>query len=314
MHLPEAHQAGNHLWKYRKISLATLNIQSSSTQLSKIIDSQCDFIENRKPCEVSTGLLIPRCQSMLGFLLAQKRWCKTLVRWWESLFFWPSLPNHYTHDLAVRYDLSGRLPICIWLIKSPPYTGGDFMFLCRYVRCSRCRHRWPQNLVHVIILNNFLDFFHFWHDCWPWPIDYLIWFWSIFVMTLTLNFQGQIGNLLYLSQNWFGCHETKNKHIDWTPGLKHDQWVWPWLWPWSLNFQGHMWPGPSTTHMALTMDFHGQILKKLYLRMGGAIDIEQRGGSRSFMTMTKVTCKDLPDSDRGNFRCRHAVDSSSYVS
>ena len=27
--------------------------------------------------------------------------------------------------------------------------------------------------------------------------------------------------------------------------------------------------------------------------------------------MTKVRCKDLPDSDRGDFRCRHAVDSSS---
>ena len=29
--------------------------------------------------------------------------------------------------------------------------------------------------------------------------------------------------------------------------------------------------------------------------------------------MTKVRCKDLPDSDRGDFRCRRAVDSSSYV-
>ena len=34
------------------------------------------------------------------------------------------------------------------------------------------------------------------------------------------------------------------------------------------------------------MDFHGQILKKLYLRMGWPIDIAQMGGSRSFMTMT----------------------------
>ena len=38
--------------------------------------------------------------------------------------------------------------------------------------------------------------------------------------------------------------------------------------------------------MVLTKDFHGQILKKLYLRMGGLIDIKQRGGSKSFMTMT----------------------------
>ena len=32
-------------------------------------------------------------------------------------------------------------------------------------------------------------------------IDYRIRFWSIFIMTLTLNVQGQILNLLYLSQN-----------------------------------------------------------------------------------------------------------------
>ena len=28
--------------------------------------------------------------------------------------------------------------------------------------------------------------------------------------------------------------------------------------------------------------------------------------------VTKVRCKDLPDSDRGDFRCRYAVDSSSF--
>ena len=57
-----------------------------------------------------------------------------------------------------------------------------------------------------------------------------------------------------------------SKHIDWTPGLKCDQWVWPWPWPWDLNIQGQMWSSP----------FGDQ------------------------------------DSDRGDFRCWHAVDSSSY--
>ena len=53
-------------------------------------------------------------------------------------------------------------------------------------------------------------------------------------MTLTLNFQGQIQNLLYLRQKWSDCHETKSKHIDWTLGLKcdHRVWLWPWPWPW----------------------------------------------------------------------------------
>ena len=41
-------------------------------------------------------------------------------------------------------------------------------------------------------------------------------------MTLTLNFQGQIQNLLYLSQKRSDCHETKSKYIDWTLGLKCD--------------------------------------------------------------------------------------------
>ena len=53
-------------------------------------------------------------------------------------------------------------------------------------------------------------------------------------MTLILNFQGQIWNLLYLSQKWFDCHETKSKHIDGTLSLKwdHQVWHWPWPWPW----------------------------------------------------------------------------------
>ena len=53
-------------------------------------------------------------------------------------------------------------------------------------------------------------------------------------MTLTLNFQGQIWNLLYLSQKWSDCHKTKSKHIDWTLCLKCDHriWPWPWLWLW----------------------------------------------------------------------------------
>ena len=55
-------------------------------------------------------------------------------------------------------------------------------------------------------------------------------------MTLTLNFQGQIWNLLYLSQKWSDCHETKSKHINWTVSLKCDHWIWPWLWPWPWIF------------------------------------------------------------------------------
>ena len=56
-------------------------------------------------------------------------------------------------------------------------------------------------------------------------------------MTLTLNFQGQMWNSLYLSQKWSDCQETKSKHIDWSQDLKCDHWVWPWTWPWSWIFK-----------------------------------------------------------------------------
>ena len=124
-----------------------------------------------------------------------------------------------------------------FIIKSPRYTGGDFMFLYRFVRRRRRRHRRPQILVHAITFEQILDFFHFWHDFRPWPVDYPIRFWSIFVVTLTYIFQGQIWNLLYLSQKWSDCHETKSKHINWTLGLKCDHRVWPWPWHWHWNFK-----------------------------------------------------------------------------
>ena len=62
-------------------------------------------------------------------------------------------------------------------------------------------------------------------------------------MTLTLNFQGQIWNLLYLSQKWSDCHETKTHR---------------------LNFRPQMWPLGLTLAMTLTLNFQGQILNWLY--------------------------------------------------
>ena len=61
-----------------------------------------------------------------------------------------------------------------------------------------------------------------------WPLGLTL------TMTMTLTFQGQIWNLLYLSQERCDCHKTKSKHIDWCQGLKCDHRVWPWPWhlPW----------------------------------------------------------------------------------
>ena len=67
-------------------------------------------------------------------------------------------------------------------------------------------------------------------------MNYLIRFWSIFIVTLTFNFQGHIWNLLCLNKKWSDCHKTKSKHIDFTVGLKCDHRVWPWPWPWHWIF------------------------------------------------------------------------------
>ena len=120
------------------------------------------------------------------------------------------------------------------LVKSPRYTGGAFIFLYRFV--SRRRRR-PQILVHAITFEHLFRFLSFFDDCWTWPIDYLIRVWSILVVTLTLNFQGQIWNLLYLCQKWSDRHETKIKHIDWNLGLKCDHYVCTWTWPWPWLFK-----------------------------------------------------------------------------
>ena len=145
------------------------------------------------------------------------------------------------------------------------------------------------------LLNNFSDFFHIWMDWWTWPIDYLIRFRSIFVVILTLDFQGQIRNLICLGQKWLDCHETKSKHINWNLSLKceYRTWSWPWPWPWSfkvkygihyilakngpiatkqkktqtyrLNFKPQMWPSDLTLAVTLTLNFQGQIWYLLYL-------------------------------------------------
>ena len=66
-----------------------------------------------------------------------------------------------------------------------------------------------------------------------WPSD------LTFTMTLTLSFQGQIWNLLYLSQKWCDYNETKSTRINWC--LKCDHRIWPSPWPWLLSFQGKIW-------------------------------------------------------------------------
>ena len=76
-------------------------------------------------------------------------------------------------------------------------------------------------------------------------MDYLMRFQSIFLVTLTLDFQYQIGNMIYLSQKWSNCHKTKTNI--------------------SLNSRPQMWP------LDLTLNFQGQIQNLLYRCVSGKL-------------------------------------------
>ena len=90
----------------------------------------------------------------------------------------------------------------------------------------------------------------------------------------------------------------KSKHIDWILCIKCNHWVWPWSWPWPWIFKVKPWNSRISG-------------------IEGSIDIEQKGLIHDHdrdILVTKMRCKDLPDSDRGDFRCRRVVDwSSDYV-
>ena len=141
-------------------------------------------------------------------------------------------------------------------------------------------------------------------------------------MNLTLNFQGQISNWLYLSKKWCDCHEMKSKHIDWSQDLKCDHQVWPWSWPWPWIFKVKYEicyistkSGPIATRRKANIS-----IWTLGLKFDKGFDLGHDLDIWIFKVIcdldhlvTKVRCKDLPDSDRGDFSCRRAVDSSSYL-
>ena len=140
-------------------------------------------------------------------------------------------------------------------------------------------------------------------------------------MTLTLNFQGQIWNLLYLNQNWSDCLETKSKHIDWTLGLKchHQVWPWPWHWPWIFKVKCGICYNSAKKGPIATKRKANRSIELLASNVNNGFDLAHDLDIWIFKVkcdldhlVTKVRCKDLPDSDQGDFRCRRAVDSSSW--
>ena len=66
-------------------------------------------------------------------------------------------------------------------------------------------------------------------------------------MTLALNFQGQISNLLYLREKWNNCHETETRHM-----ISSEYWASNV----AMNFD---------LGLTLTLNFQGQIFNYLWL-------------------------------------------------
>ena len=113
----------------------------------------------------------------------------------------------------------------------------------------------------------------------------------------------------------------ENKHIDWTLGLKCDHQIWPWPWPWPWIFKVKCGICYISTKSALiAMKWKANISIELQAsNVTNGFDLGHELDMWIFTVkcdldhlVTKVRCKDLPDSDRGDFRCRHAIDSSSW--
>ena len=158
--------------------------------------------------------------------------------------------------------------------------------------------------------------------------------------------QGQIWNLLYLSQKWFDCHETKSKHIDWILCLKWDHRVWPWPWHWpcifkvkygicyisakkgpiatkqKTNISIKIWASNETIGFDLdhdlklsrsNMEFAISQLKMVSLPRNKKQTYRLNSMPQIWPWPWKVRCEDLTNSDQGDYRCRRAIDSSSYI-
>ena len=166
-------------------------------------------------------------------------------------------------------------------------------------------------------------------------------------MTVTLNFQeSQTYNLLHPMAKWCSCHKTKNEDIYLTLGIICSHQFWPWLWPWLLIFTfklltvSQKWQGRVIRNekevnqfllsqqcdlelwpLALpsSQNFKVKFLISQFSGMGEPIAIEQKRCESvnhdcdHDVLVTQVTCKDLPDSNQGDFRCQCVVASSSYT-
>ena len=139
---------------------------------------------------------------------------------------------------------------------------------------------------------------------------------------LDLGFSRSNTELAISLWKWPDCHETISKHIEWTLGLKCDHQIWPWPWPWPWIFKvKYKICFISTKSGPIATKWKANILIwTLCLKCDNGFDLGHDLDIWIFKVIcdldhlvTKVKCKDLPDNDRCDFRCRRAVDSSSWL-
>ena len=164
-------------------------------------------------------------------------------------------PDAYLHVISVKYDQISvvRCPVAsqidldsfrcaIYVFKSPQYTGGDFMFLYRFVRRRRrrSRRRRPQILVHAITFEQLFGFLSFLAQLLALTCrlpDYIL---VDFRRDLDLDFSR--------SNMEFAISQPKLVRLP-----RNEKQTY------RLNSRAQMWPSGLTLAMTLTLNFQGQI-------------------------------------------------------
>ena len=126
------------------------------------------------------------------------------------------------------------------LIKSPQYTGGDFMFLYPFVRRRRRRRRRPQILVHAITFEQLFGFLSF--------LAQLLALTCRLPEYILVNFRRDL-DLDFSRENMeFAISQPKMVRLP-----RNEKQTY------RLNSRAQMWPSSLTLAMTLTLNFQGQI-------------------------------------------------------
>ena len=98
-----------------------------------------------------------RVLDLIIFRILKKHCFTTFCLCRYALALW--IFDNMKHSIALFHPVIAHQ----YIIKSPQYTGGDFMFLYRFVRrrLRRRRRRQPQILVHAITFEQLFGFLSF---------------------------------------------------------------------------------------------------------------------------------------------------------